>query len=510
MSQLSELSKQSDLAFATYAVFDGTNTNRDALKKAGMTETQATIFLSKYKIIAQCPEDITGSSATVFEEISTGKRYLAVRGTESVGDLIVDGILALGFPSYCNPQFTRLCGQVSQWLANGTLSSGFSVTGHSLGGYLAVAIGTWFSGQANGVYTYNAPGLGSLVGNALDAFRAAFGLSNLTLVNGITNVRGTAGISLISGIGTQLSPPLCVETESSLNPVANHSIVGLTDSLAIANLFSKLDPSIDLATVNTILQSVSNTSGSTLEAALDSIRKLLGQTDTTPNNNRIQFYTNIYTLQNNSTFTALQGNVTIISLENKTVDTIINAASANNVANGIPQAYRYALKMLNPFIVAGADYSQFNLNGELDLYDQATGKGLSESWISDRAQMLSWMIQANTQDISTLPAITGDGLATIYSDWTSGKEVILRNDPIQSQHKVIFGRDSDQRDLIMGDNFSDRLYGGGGDDIIVGGKGDDYLEGGAGNDSYFINTGDGTDTIEDKQGDNTFFVNGNI
>jgi len=120
--------------------------------------------------------------------------------------------------------------------------------------------------------------------------------------------------------------------------------------------------------------------------------------------------------------------------------------------------------------------------------------------------MLSFLIKSNSQDSATLPAIPGDGLATGYYDIASGKQVILSNPTIQSQHKIIFG--SDRRDLIKGDNFADRLYGGGGDDIIVGGKGDDYLEGGADNDSYFIVTGDGTDTIEDKQGDNKIFVNG--
>ncbi len=38
-------------------------------------------------------------------------------------------------------------------------------------------------------------------------------------------------------------------------------------------------------------------------------------------------------------------------------------------------AYRYALVHLNPFAVLGADYRQFNQNGELELYDLATGQG---------------------------------------------------------------------------------------------------------------------------------------
>lgn len=308
MGQLAELYTQSLLSFAAYASLSKGVPSVDNLKKAGMTSAQATDFASNWVVVDQY-SDASGVSVTVFQENATGKRYLAVRGTESPGDFNADYILAMGFPSYLNPQFIQLREQISQWLSNGTLPSGFSVTGHSLGGYLAVAIGTWFSGPSNGIYTYNAPGLGGLVGNALDAFRTAFGFSDTTLVDGITNVRGTAGISLISGIGTQLAPLLFIETESNINPIANHSIVGVTDALAIANMYSKLDTSVDLAKFNNLFNAASSTSGTSFEGMLDALRKQFGYTGTTHNNNREQFYTNLYALQNDSYFTALQGKV---------------------------------------------------------------------------------------------------------------------------------------------------------------------------------------------------------
>lgn len=182
MSQISQLYTQSLLAFAAYANLSKGIPKKEYLKFVGMTENQATDFASNWTVVTQYT-DASGVFATVFEENATGKRYLAIRGTESPGDINADYILAMGFPSYLNPQFVQLRSQVSQWLSNGTLTSGFSVSGHSLGGYLAAAIGTWFSGQSNGIYTYNAPGLGGLVGNALDVFRAAFGLSNTALVD---------------------------------------------------------------------------------------------------------------------------------------------------------------------------------------------------------------------------------------------------------------------------------------------------------------------------------------
>jgi hypothetical protein len=193
MSDVQELYKEASLSFAAYAnLFPGASGLPliDALKEAKMSASQAADFAAKWVVIDQYI-DSSGAAATVFEEIGTHKRYLAIRGTEGLGDYNADYILALGFPSYLSPQFIRLQGVVQDWLDNGTLTSGFSVTGHSLGGYLAVAVGTWFRSQAGETYTYNAPGIGGGVGNAIDAFRDVFGLSDSALVTGITNLRGT-------------------------------------------------------------------------------------------------------------------------------------------------------------------------------------------------------------------------------------------------------------------------------------------------------------------------------
>ena len=274
MSQLNELATQANLAFAAYANLSIGIPDKQALLDVKMTDSQAADFVSKWTVAAQYT-DASGAAATVFQENATGKKYLAIRGSESPGDFNADYILALGFPSYLSPQFIQLRSQVQTWISNGTLASGFTITGHSLGGYLAAAIGTWFSGQAGETYLYNAPGIGGLVGNALDAFRAAFGFSNTALVPDITSVRGTAGISLISGLGAQLAPPLFVETESSLNPIDNHSIVGLTDALALYAAYAQLDPTASIDSITNILKASGNQNALTLETALDNLRELV-------------------------------------------------------------------------------------------------------------------------------------------------------------------------------------------------------------------------------------------
>ena len=313
-----------------------------------------------------------------------------------------------------------------------------------------------------------------------------------------------------------------------------HSLVPIVDSLAVMDTICRLDEYVTMNDLKSLFKSATKTKaetipgsqglaeGNTLETIVDSLSKIFTKKgDSKLRNlpgismgntwwdigNRNKFYGVIDEIKKSDGYKKLVGIGGFFILSGTSVDSIVNVATANNAPNGISMAYRYALKELNPFIVSGIDYSHFNPNGELDLPDPVTGSGsISNAWITDRAKMLSALLQANILDTDTIPASGSDGLAIGYYDWNGGKSVMLRDSPIQSEHKIIFG--SDHPDLIMGDNFSDRLYGGGGDDVFVGYKGDDYLEGGAGNDFYFIDTGDGTDTIEDKQGNNKIFANG--
>jgi hypothetical protein len=60
-----------------------------------MTSAQATDFASKWTVVDQY-SDASGVGATVFQEIATGTKYLAIRGTTptDIGDLNADYILA--------------------------------------------------------------------------------------------------------------------------------------------------------------------------------------------------------------------------------------------------------------------------------------------------------------------------------------------------------------------------------------------------------------------------------
>jgi hypothetical protein len=52
------------------------------------------------------------------------------------------------------------------------------------------------------------------------------------------------------------------------------------------------------------------------------------------------------------------------------------------------------LKELNPFVISDIDYSAFNENGGLNLYDPASNPGgMASEHIEMRAQMLYWRLQ---------------------------------------------------------------------------------------------------------------------
>ncbi len=108
MSNVTQYFQQAELALAAYS-----NLNSDmpleAYKTAlqqggvGMSQSQAEQFATRFKVVDQFISFGvigTGFSATVFEAVSgpdAGKRYLAIRGTESSSllDFIADADLAL-------------------------------------------------------------------------------------------------------------------------------------------------------------------------------------------------------------------------------------------------------------------------------------------------------------------------------------------------------------------------------------------------------------------------------
>lgn len=110
----------------------------------------------------------TGLSVTAFENVNTGEQVVAIRGTTitDINDIVTDAIdlIALG-TSENQAQYAALSAKVQDWLDNGTLQSGFNVTGHSLGGFLATNLTFDYPTDIANTYIYYAPGLTGVLGD---------------------------------------------------------------------------------------------------------------------------------------------------------------------------------------------------------------------------------------------------------------------------------------------------------------------------------------------------------
>lgn len=171
MTAIADYLNEAELALAAYAALPLDSSGSDierALRLAGMSTAQATRFANTYTVATQYNAG-NGLSATVFTDAG-GNKYLAIRGTDDGYDLATDAfnIGLLGSTSL-QPQYASLKAKVTEWLGNGTLSSSFTVTGHSLGGFLATGIAADFAGNVSHAYLYNSLGLGAQIAQPIPA-----------------------------------------------------------------------------------------------------------------------------------------------------------------------------------------------------------------------------------------------------------------------------------------------------------------------------------------------------
>ena len=294
-----------------------------------------------YSFINQLPNTVNGTSATVFRSNANGSYTIAVRGTEPDAPFFTDvlqdivGVVAAGkakvqlieaFRYY--KQLTTAAGEtvtysetevnmLSAVLLSGTPLTGglesifaaisaftaltandkglgklipdgatINFAGHSLGGHVAYLLADLVSLTSGGthplgdVMTYNAPGENFLMyewknwlGLPTSDHSGLIGSKHLAFY-------GDGGLNVTAGLGQVIGTreALFIEKEGNIS-LDNHSIVKLSDSLALYDVLNKLFPTLDLAAINKLLKASNNVGTLSLETALDSLRTvLLGKT----------------------------------------------------------------------------------------------------------------------------------------------------------------------------------------------------------------------------------------
>jgi Ca2+-binding RTX toxin-like protein len=525
--------------------FGEENEVKKALIKTGtgepeFTNEQANLFQDRFELTAQKYDPETGFRAALFFDKATSEYTLALAGTETneiLRDIIFADLVGIAATGYASGQIAAMFSFYDELLATGMLHTDLriNVAGHSLGGHLATIFSIYRPLAVNRVCTYNAAGTGADgVGAARLQLDELLGFSQDSLVGGtlendrITNLYAEAGPELVAGLGVLYGSvqPVYIEDHGALD---NHSIRLLSDSLAVYHLFDKLQTGIPVDAVSSILSASAPVASeqSSLEAALDSLGRLFGQTLTWTQGDEAQQRDDLY--RNVSSLEALiapfGGNLQVTSLAALDAATLL--ALANPESGGAVE-FRYAIQELNPFAVTGGP----ELYGSASRESHLDWSAFSLDYWYDRASLLEWKNRSNTQDPATR-GLDGQSYSSwvlpeyddpvLYRDQRSGYEARLASTlsaltlPESHYSKIIFGEFS-VASSITGDDRADRLYGGVLSDTLSGGGGKDYLEGGAGNDTlaggtdadilhggtgedtYVFHSGDGLDFILDSDG----------
>lgn len=377
-----------------------------------------------------------------------------------------------------------------------------SVTGHSLGGHIAMAFAGVFSGEVEEVVTFNSPGFKD---NSIT--QAFFNFLGGSLPQPgdpkITNVIADADLGLgksfspIAGLNSIPGSEVNISIEDQLIlgepkfPVAfNHSQMILTDALAIMSAINPFASNLTTTIFETLLSSVSGATYDSLEKVISSFRAAIVGNDESisPGNDQRELL-----------YSAIKDLSESVHLGNGEFTLVPVHLSSGGALQDTPEgyAYRYALENLNPFVILHTPepgqqsiYDQHNLNGSLN------AKNYSVEYLSARLSLLNDKNTAysnNQDELTTTEANFDRKYKDIDSDFTSLYESTDDNDPDLS---IFASKDGswivggEKNDFLFGRGGNDLLQGGSGEDFLEGGKGMDVLKGGSGIDTYHFNTGD--------------------
>jgi Ca2+-binding RTX toxin-like protein len=137
-------------------------------------------------------------------------------------------------------------------------------------------------------------------------------------------------------------------------------------------------------------------------------------------------------------------------------------------------------------------HARWKADQSLTTDDRDSGKAnFTETYLEDRASMLSWINKRNVDGLYQTDVVPGDNM--IFFDAATKQRVYVgwSMEGALAGRKIHFGgKDNDE---LIGGEKNDKLYGGAGADRLTGGAGSDYLEGNDGADE--LSGGDGVDVL---------------
>lgn len=567
----------SELSQASYTEFfaGGFGAREDELLASGLTNKQIADLSDRYMVeLATYTDDGSSFSATVFQDLESGGLTLAIRGSGAADWITTNPDIFLRGAGYNQivemynwwsrvtaengvevPQFVlslypssgdgpEASSAVFLYSSAGMSTQNFylepapsatatgelfarydqklSVTGHSLGGHLAMAFGALFADDTEQVAVFNAPGfISNLVNsNFFNALGGTFPTGDNTLnVIGSTASASSEDWSIIAGLHSRPGSAIDIAIENQWlsnepepeSPSFNHSAKILTDSLAVYNLLAHFDADLSHADFNTVFQLSSNKDHGSLEGIVDALADfvLLGEPNLAAGNDQREALHQKISDTSNLVSAGSKGLYQLDLLG----PTVAGLAIEDTEAG---RAQRYALVNLIPFSIVGDLTGTAAASVAYDLNDAMGNRVYSDAYFYAKAEMLTLMLERNDHDTSH-PALQAIGSPVNYIDYITdinlfagqldlpgGGQALNEFDVT----RVVFGDENDNG-FILGGVKADRLFGQGGDDNLTGGGGDDYLEGGRGVDQFIWNNGNGDDVVGDyDQGGDRIIVNG--
>ncbi len=379
------------------------------------------------------------------------------------------------YPEPSMPVYTEQEGNIAARLlaANGNVI----VTGHSLGAHLAVAFATLFPTVISDAYGFNTPGFknNSMIDNFFNALGSTSGGPDAANTGNVTNIfakeviAGEQEYNWVAGLHFGENPlgytEIPIEDQNSTGEPAeesNHSIKILTDSLAVYEVLTKIDPALDVERYYDIFQQAANTPHKALEAMVDSLSALLG-IDAEPlpvgNGNREALYDRLAALHN------------AIGTESAGPGLVQFLAEQSVRESAVRDFGKYlTLHFATPFVVSSFDSTLEGMHGANGLFAGWKAGSFSAQYLADRELLRYALDQRNTEDeafpdevagsrVRFVDSVLGEVFAGGNSDGLEGTNTVDPN----TVRNVLFGSNS-EGDIQYGLQHHDTLYGMGGAD----------------------------------------------